>query len=103
MIEYQNKFGTEVEVSKIIVDYTQSGDCTEDIDKYQTLRLETCDGGGGPFLRMSFVDCDHFSINSLYDLYLIIKDFESKIKYPDGIDYIEFNKINNDEKNNIHK
>jgi len=103
MIEFQNKFGTEVEVSKVTVDYTQSGDCMEDSDEYQTLRLETCDGGGGPFLRMSLVDCDHFSINSLYDLYLIIKDFESKIKYPDGIDYIEFNKINNDEKNNIHK
>ena len=30
-----------IEVSKLIVDYTQCGDCAESVDEYQTIRLES--------------------------------------------------------------
>ena len=68
MIEFENKFGDEVEVSKIIIDYIQPGDCAEDREKYQTLRLESESNGMAPFIRMSLVDCDHFSISGIDDL-----------------------------------
>lgn len=82
MIEYTNKYGEEVEVSKIIIDYVQPGDCEEDREEYQTLRLESVNNGVAPFIRMSLVDCDHFSINGIEDLQEIIKDFEEKMNWP---------------------
>jgi hypothetical protein len=82
MIEFENKFEEEIEVSKIIIDYTQPGDCEEDREKYQTLRLESEYNGVGPFIRMSLVNCDHFSISGIEDLQKIIKDFEEKMNYP---------------------
>jgi hypothetical protein len=82
MIEFENKFEEEIEVSKIIIDYTQPGDCAEDREKYQTLRLESEYNGVAPFIRMSLVDCDHFSISGIEDLQKIIKDFEEKMNYP---------------------
>ena len=82
MIEFENKFEEEIEVSKIIIDYTQPGDCAEDREKYQTLRLESEYNGVAPFIRMSLVDCDHFSISGIEDLQKIIKDFEEKMNWP---------------------
>ena len=84
MIEFENKFGDEVEVSKIIIDYTQPGDCAEDREKYQTLRLESESNGVAPFIRMSLVDCDHFSISGIDDLKKIIEDFEEKMNWPEN-------------------
>lgn len=83
MIEFENKFGEEVEVSKIIIDYTQPGDCEEDREKYQTLRLESVNNGVAPFIRISLVDCDHFSISGIEDLQKIVKDFEEKMNWPE--------------------
>ena len=82
MIEFENKFGDEVEVSKIIIDYTQPGDCAEDREKYQTLRLESESNGVAPFIRMSLVDCDYFSIDGIDDIKKIIEDFEEKMNWP---------------------
>ncbi len=84
MIEFENKFGDEVEVSKIIIDYIQPGDCAEDREKYQTLRLESESNGMAPFIRMSLVDCDHFSISGIDDLKKIIEDFEEKMNWPEN-------------------
>lgn len=84
MIEFENKFGEEVEVSKIIIDYTQPGDCAEDREKYQTLRLESESNGVAPFIRISLVDCDHFSISGIDDLKKIIEDFEEKMNWPEN-------------------
>ena len=84
MIEFENKFGDEVEVSKIIIDYTQPGDCAEDREKYQTLRLESESNGMAPFIRISLVDCDHFSISGIDDLKKIIEDFEEKMNWPEN-------------------
>lgn len=84
MIEFENKFGDEVEVSKIIIDYTQPGDCAEDREKYQTLRLESESNGTAPFIRISLVDCDHFSIDGINDIKKIIEDFEEKMNYPEN-------------------
>lgn len=84
MIEFENKFGEEVEVSKIIIDYTQPGDCVEDREKYQTLRLESESNGVAPFIRISLVDCDHFSISGIDDLKKIIEDFEEKMNWPEN-------------------
>ena len=82
MIEFENKFGDEVEVSKIIIDYTQPGDCAEDRENYQTLRLESESNGVAPFIRISLVDCDHFSISDIDDLKKIFEDFEEKMNWP---------------------
>ena len=81
MIEFENKFGDEVEVSKIIIDYTQPGDCAEDREKYQTLRLESESNGVAPFIRISLVECDHFSISGIDDLKKIIVLLVDKILY----------------------
>lgn len=94
MIQFQKDFD-KLEVSRISVDYDQEGDCCEDRDSNQTLRLETADGGGGPFIRMSIIEGEHFSVNSLYDLYLIFKDFMDKVNYPD-LDWLELDKIMKD-------
>lgn len=82
MIEYMNKYGDEVKVSKIIIEYTQPGDCAENADNFQTIRLESVDNGIAPFIRISLVDCDHFSISGIKDLQKIIKDFEEKMNWP---------------------
>lgn len=37
MIEFENKFEEEIEVSKIIIDYTQPGDCAEDRESIKRL------------------------------------------------------------------
>ena len=68
-------------VSKLIVEYTQEGDCEQDGDEYQTLRLETADGGGGPFIRMSIVEGDFFSVENIDELKRVFKDFEEKLNY----------------------
>ena len=87
MIEFENKFGDEVEVSKIIIDYTQPGDCAEDREKYQTLRLESESNGTAPFIRISLPDCNHFSISGIDDLKKIIEDFEEKMNWPNDDNY----------------
>lgn len=83
MIEFENKFGDEVEVSKIIIDYTQPGDCAENREKFQTLRLESESNGVTPFIRISLVNCDHFSISDIDDLKKIVEDFEEKMNWPE--------------------
>lgn len=80
MIPYQETFD-KLEVSKMCVEYTQPGDCCEDEDNYQTLRIETEDGGGGPFLRLSIVGCDHFSVDGIDTLKDIINDFYERLNY----------------------
>lgn len=81
MIEYQNKFDDKVEVSKLIVDYSQSGDCAEDVDNWQTLRLESVSNGIAPFIRISLPEGGHFSVSDIHDLEEIFKDFEEKLNY----------------------
>ena len=41
-----------IEVSKLIVDYTQPGDCAEDVENYQTIRLESENNGTAPSFIM---------------------------------------------------
>lgn len=84
MIEYQNKFKDGVEVSKIIIEYSQFGDCDENRENIQTLRLESVSNGVAPFIRMSLVDCDHFSIDGINDIKNIIEDFEEKMNWPEN-------------------
>lgn len=84
MIEFENKFGDEVEVSKIIIDYTQPGDCAENREKYQTLRLESESNGAAPFIRIGLVNCDHFSVSDIDDLKKIFEDFEEKMNWPEN-------------------
>lgn len=83
MIKFENTL-ENLEVSKIIIDYTQPGDCEEDKENYQTLRLESVYNGAAPFIRMSLVDCDHFSIDGIDDLKMIIKDFEEKMNWSEN-------------------
>ena len=52
-------------VSKLIVEYTQEGDCEQDDEEVQILRLETADGGGGPFIRMSIPEGKFFSVSNI--------------------------------------
>ncbi len=68
-------------ISKLIVEYTQEGDCEQEGDEYQTLRLETADGGGGPFIRMSVVEGRFFSISDIDELEDIFKDFKERLNY----------------------
>lgn len=73
--------GDKPTVSKLIVEYTQDGDCEQDRDVVQTLRLETADGGGGPFIRMSIVEGDYFSVTDISELEPIFKDFKERLNY----------------------
>lgn len=73
--------GDKATVSKVIVEYTQEGDCEQDTYEMQVLRLETVDGGGGPFIRMSIPEGGFFSVNGIEDLKAIFDDFEEKVNY----------------------
>lgn len=81
MIKFCKNF-ENVEVSKVIVEYTQEGDCCEDRDNIQVLRLETEDGGGGPFIRISTPE-GHWSVSNYEDLKEIFDDFKEKVNYED--------------------
>lgn len=67
-------------VTKVIVEYSQSGDCCEPDDKEQIIRLEAMDNGVAPFIRIS-TPTGYFSIADLDDLKPIFKDFKEKINY----------------------
>lgn len=67
-------------VTKVIVEYSQPGDCCESYDNEQVLRLEAMDNGVAPFIRMS-IPSGHFSIGNLDDLKPIFEDFKEKINY----------------------
>lgn len=82
MIPFQN-FGNmgEVTVSNVIVEYQQEGDCMES-DAFQALTLETCDGGGGPFIRIKTGGdglSPYWSINNADELVKIINDFQERV------------------------
>lgn len=68
-------------VSKVTVEYIQSGDCCEDRDNIQNLILTTEDGGGGPFIRMNIPDNGHWSISDETELVNLIQDFKSRLNY----------------------
>ena len=68
-------------VSKLIVEYTQEGDCEQDRDEVQVLRLETEDGGAGPFIRMSIPEGKFFSVSNVEELKVIFDDFEERLNY----------------------
>lgn len=68
------------QVTKVIVEYSQSGDCREPYDNEQVLRLEAVDNGVAPFIRIS-TPSGHFSVGNLDDLKPIFKDFKEKVNY----------------------
>lgn len=67
-------------VTKVIVEYSQSGDCWEPDDKEQIIRLEAMDNGVAPFIRIS-TPSGYFSIADLDDLKPIFEDFKEKVNY----------------------
>lgn len=68
-------------VSKVTVEYAQTGDCCENRDNIQTLILTTEDGGGGPFIRMSIPNNGHWSISDETELVNLIQDFKARLNY----------------------
>lgn len=83
MIDFQNKYeGTEVE--KVIVQYTQPGDCCEDDDNWQTIQLETENNGVSPFIRISLPEGGHWSIDGISDFKRILDDFSQKVNYKES-------------------
>lgn len=68
-------------VSKLIVEYAQEGDCEQDSDEVQVLRLETADGGAGPFIRMSIPEGKFFSVSDIEELKVIFDDFAERLNY----------------------
>ena len=68
------------QVTKVIVEYSQSGDCCESYDDEQVLRLEAVDNGVAPFIRIS-TPTGYFSISDLDDLKPIFEDFKEKVNY----------------------
>lgn len=82
MIPFQNIDNmNEVNVSNVIVEYQQEGDCMEP-DAFQVLTLETCDGGGGPFIRIRIGGdgySPYWSINDVDELVKIINDFKERV------------------------
>lgn len=88
MIPFQETFD-KLEISSMQIQYTQPGDCMEEGDAYQVLKLETCDGGGGPFIRMSIGDncgsSKYWSVDldSIQELIDIFSDFKQRLNYED--------------------
>lgn len=80
MIQFLKDF-KGVEVNKVTVEYIQDGDCCEDRDNTQFLKLETEDNGAGPFIRMSIPDNGHWSVSDIDDLKAIFDDFKEKVNY----------------------
>ena len=77
-----------VNLTKMSCTYVQEADCEEDDrdDKMQVLTLETEDGGGGPFIRMSIgrddpMDSQYWSVSSIDDLKEIFDDFNERLGY----------------------
>lgn len=70
-----------IEVSKLIVDYTQPGDCAEDVENYQTIRLESENNGTAPFIRISMPEGGHWSVGDLDDLKPIFEDFKERLHF----------------------
>lgn len=66
------------QVTKVIVEYSQPGDCESDDE--QILRLEAVDNGVAPFIRIS-TPSGYFSVADLNDLKPIFEDFKEKVNY----------------------
>lgn len=77
---YDSKGEDGPRVTKVIVEYSQSGDCCELYDNEQVLRLEAVDNGVAPFIRIS-TPTGYFSIGDLNDLKPIFEDFKEKVNY----------------------
>lgn len=69
------------QVTKVIVEYSQPGDCSEDSENFQTIRLESENNGIAPFIRISFPEAGHWSVDDLNDLKPIFEDFKEKLNY----------------------
>jgi len=77
---YDGKGEDGPQVTKVIVEYSQPGDCCEPDDNKQVLRLKAMDNGTAPFIRIS-TPSGHFSISDLDDLKPIFEDFKEKVNY----------------------
>lgn len=77
---YESNGEDGFQVTKVIVEYSQPGDCYESYDDKQVLRLEAVDNGVAPFIRIS-TPSGHFSIADLDDLKPIFEDFKEKVNY----------------------
>lgn len=81
MMKWYNSEGEDgPRVTKVIVEYSQPGDCCESYDNEQVLRLEAVDNGVAPFIRIS-TPTGYFSIADLNDLKPIFEDFKEKVNY----------------------
>ena len=67
------------QVTKVIVEYSQPGDCCAPHVE-QVIRLEARDNGVAPFIRIS-TPSGYFSVADLDDLKLIFEDFKEKVNY----------------------
>ena len=66
--------GEEVLVEKISVTYMQLPDCESGEEDYQSLTLETRDGGGGKFINFK-TENTGWSISDENDLIPVVKHF----------------------------
>ena len=80
MMKWYNSENDKPCVTKVIVEYSQLGDCFDEEDSEQILRLEAVDNGIAPFIRMS-TPSGYFSISNINDLKPLIDDFYKKVNY----------------------
>lgn len=67
-----------ITLDEVKVTYSQDADCTQDNDDCQVLTLETADGGGGMFYRMT-TNHKGWSFDKIDSLIEVLKNFKDKV------------------------
>ena len=69
-----------ITLEEVKATYTQDTDCMQDNDDRQVLTLETVDGGGGMFYRMT-TNQKGWSFDKIDSLIEVLKNFKDKVNY----------------------
>lgn len=64
-------------VEKVSVTYSQHPDCTEDSEDYQTIVIESRDGGGGSFPN---IKTESWSFSDIKEFAALLDDFNKRLQ-----------------------
>ena len=64
-------------VEKVSVTYSQNPDCTEDKEDYQTIVIESRDGGGGSFPN---IKTESWSFSDIKEFAALLDDFNKRLR-----------------------
>lgn len=64
-------------IDEVSIEYMQQLDCTEDDERYQTIKISTRNNGAARFLN---IKTDDWSISDEKDMVELIEDFKKRAK-----------------------